>query len=103
MKTESFSGLGSNFQAHDSWATVGAGPIQDRTEEHLVSLDKAIVAAHKLLLKAIRDVQGGHEAPHVIREPKLNRFPLLVVMSEVVPTSVDWIDYIKKAEVERRV
>jgi len=103
MKTESFSGLGSNFQAHDSWATVGAGSIQDRLKEHLVSSDKAIVAGRKLLLKAIRDVQEGLEAPHVIREPKLNRFPHLVVMSEVVPTSVDWKDYIKKVEAKERV
>jgi hypothetical protein len=100
MKSKSFIGLGSNFQAHDSLATVGAGPIQDRTQEHLVSSDKVVVAARKLLLKAIQDVQEGRDAPHVVRDPKLNRFPHLVVLSEVISSSKDWRAHIKESEAE---
>ncbi len=70
--------------------------------ENLVSSDKAIVAARKLLLKAIKDVQEGGVAPHVVREPKLNRFPQLVVISDVIPGGVDWKDYTKKIEAELR-
>lgn len=100
MRSESFTGLASNFQAHDSLATVGAGPIQDRTQEHLVSSDKVIVATRKLLLRAIQDVKEGREAPHVVRDPKLNRFPYLVVLSEVISSSKDWRAHIKEAEAE---
>ena len=103
MKTWSYNGLGLNFQAHDVFATASAGAIQDRSNEHLVSSDKAIVAGRKLLLKAIRDVQEGREAPHVIRDPEFNQFPNLVVMSEVVPSTVDWRDLINKATEAREI
>lgn len=100
MKSKSFIGLGANFQAHDSLATVGAGPIQDRTQEHPVSSDKVVLAARKLLLKAIQDVQEGRDAPHAIRDPKVNRFPHLMVLSEVISSSKDWRAHIKEAEAE---
>jgi hypothetical protein len=90
MKSRSFSGLGPNFQVHDSCATAGAGPIQDRTQEHLISTDKAIVAMRKLLLKGIHEVEAGGEAPHVVRQPEHNRFPHLVVLSEVLSSAADW-------------
>jgi hypothetical protein len=96
MKAESFNGLGLNFQAHDIFATESAGPIQDRNREHLVSSDKAVVAARKLLLKAIRDVQEGKDPPHVIRDPGRNHFPHLLAMTEAIPASEDWKEYIKK-------
>ena len=59
MTAKSFTGMGFNFQAHDAFATESQGAIQDRTEEHLVSSDKAIVAARKLLLKAMTDAGGS--------------------------------------------
>ncbi len=103
MKTKSYSGLGFNFQIHDACVTEGMGPIQDRTQEYLGWSDKAVVATRKLLLNAIRDVQEGREAPHVERKPKLDRFAGLVVFSEVMPSSVDWRDYINKADAEGRL
>lgn len=102
MKMMSFTGMGFNFQAHDAFATESQGPIQDRTREHLVSSDKAIVAARKLLLNAIKDLKEGREPQHVIRDAKLNRFPHLVVISEIVAASTDWKQYSKKLESEYR-
>ena len=96
METTSFSGLGPNFQVHDSCATVGAGPIQDRAQEHLISTDKGIIAMRKLLLKAIQDVHEGREAPHIIRLPERNHFPHLVVLSEVISSSTDWRTHIRQ-------
>jgi phenylpropionate dioxygenase-like ring-hydroxylating dioxygenase large terminal subunit len=90
MKTLTFSGIGYSFQAQDACVNEGAGGIQDRTAEHLVSSDKAIVAARKLLLKGIQDVQEGRDALHVIRDPKSNHFPHLAILSEVLPSSTDW-------------
>jgi phenylpropionate dioxygenase-like ring-hydroxylating dioxygenase large terminal subunit len=96
MRTKSFTGMGFNFQAHDAFATESQGMIQDRTAEHLVSSDKAIVAARKLLLGGIEDVRQGREPRHLIRDPMANRFPHLMVISEVVPGSMAWKEYAKK-------
>lgn len=102
MKTKSYSGMGYGFQAHDVFATSSQGAIQDRTKEHLVSSDKAIAAARKLLEKAIRDVQEGREPPHVIRDPSQNRFPHLLVISDMIPGTADFRDYTKSREAEAR-
>jgi hypothetical protein len=98
MRTKSFAGLGPFFPSHDLFATESQGPIEDRTREHLVSSDKAISIGRKLLLKAMDDIQAGRDPLHVIRDPKLNRFPHMVVISEMVPSSIDWKDYARKAE-----
>lgn len=102
LKTRTYTGLGYHFPSHDAYATESQGPTQDRRQEHIVSSDKAIVAARKQLLKAIKDVQEGREAPHMVRDPKLNRFPHLVVISEVIPSSVNWKEHTKKVEAELR-
>jgi len=96
MTNESYTGIGFVFQAHDLCVVEGAGAIQDRTKEHLVSSDKAIVAARKLLLRAIKDVQEGRDAPHVIRDPKANNFLHLITRGEVIPSSTDWKEYVAK-------
>ncbi len=100
MKSKTYIGLGSFFPAHDLYATESQGAIQDRTQEHLVSSDKAILAARKLLLKAIQDMQQGREPPHVVRHSKLNHFPHLVVISEVTSSAVDWREYTRRVEAE---
>src|SRR6266545_7898101 len=66
MRTEAYAGLGTNFLPHDTCATEGAGPIQDRTQEHLGSTDRGILAARLVLLRAVRDVQAGRPAPAVV-------------------------------------
>ena len=96
MQTKSFTGMGLNFQAHDAFATESQGAIQDRTAEHPVSSDKAIIAARKLLLAGIEEVKQGRDPRHLIRDPRVNHFPHLIVISEVVPGSLDWREFIKK-------
>ena len=85
MQTQTFTGMGLNFQAHDAFATESQGPVQDRTAEHLVSSDKAIVAARKLLLNAMKDAQNGRDPQHVIRDLKSNRLLHLQALSAVIP------------------
>jgi phthalate 4,5-dioxygenase oxygenase subunit len=102
MKTKTYAGMGHGFQAHDAFATASQGTIQDRTDEHLVSSDKAIVAARKLLEKAIRDVQEGREPPHVVRSPSENRFPDLLVVSDMIPDTSDWKEYTRSLAAEAR-
>jgi phthalate 4,5-dioxygenase oxygenase subunit len=103
MKTQTFTGMGTNFQAHDAFATESQGAIQDRTREHLVSSDKAIVAARKLLLNAMKDVEEGRDPQHVIRDEKLNRLLHLQALSEVIPFSADVRGHIREriAEAQR--
>jgi phthalate 4,5-dioxygenase oxygenase subunit len=89
MKNKSFSGIGYNFQAQDACVIEGAGTIQDRTKEHLVTSDKAIVAARKLLLKGIQDVKEGRDPLHVVRDARQNQFSHIAVISEVAPKAAN--------------
>jgi hypothetical protein len=99
MKTESFTGIKfSDFNAHDLCVVEGAGPIQDRTREHLVSSDAPIVAARKLLLKAIKDIQEGHEPPFTMRDPQKKWSSYVLASNDLVPNGIDWRDYFKRIE-----
>ena len=61
QQSTTYIGIGRDFNTHDTWATEGAGPIQDRTTEHLGSQDKAIIASRRMLLAALKTIeQGGH-------------------------------------------
>jgi phenylpropionate dioxygenase-like ring-hydroxylating dioxygenase large terminal subunit len=86
-----YAGMGMVFQAHDLCMTEGAGPIQDRSQEHLSSQDAAMVASRQLLMKGLRDVAAGKDPPGVIRDPAQNRFPPLFTRhSSIVPLDADW-------------
>ncbi len=98
MNDHTYSGMGAVFPVHDGYATESQGPIQNRTQEHLTSSDKAIVAARKLLLNAIKGVQEGREAPHVIRLPEMNHFSNILVISEVVSSSVSVKDFVRQRQ-----
>ena len=102
MKNKTYAGMGSGFQAHDAFATASQGAVQDRTDEHLVSSDKAIVAARKVMEKAISEVQQGKDPPHVIRTASANSFPNLLVLSDMIPEGSDWKEYTKSLEAEAR-
>lgn len=95
MKDKTFAGIGLFFAEHDLYATESMGAICDRTQEHLGSTDKPIIAARRLLLKMIRKMQQDGEPLHVIRDPGANRFPHLLVLSEVISLSTDWRNYWK--------
>jgi phenylpropionate dioxygenase-like ring-hydroxylating dioxygenase large terminal subunit len=90
MKDRTFAGLGTSFVAHDACATETMGSIQDREDEHLGATDKAIVMARLLLLRAIRAVENGGEAPHVVRQPEINRHPLLGAVDLEISDAFDW-------------
>jgi phenylpropionate dioxygenase-like ring-hydroxylating dioxygenase large terminal subunit len=89
MRTRSFIGMGPSFNVHDGWATVGEGPIQDRTTERLGSTDKGVITARKLLLRAIHEVQEGGEPPFLVKKEGDNDFAHLRAVDEVVDKSAD--------------
>ena len=101
MRDRWYSGLGSYFPAHDVWATDSQGPIQDRTREHLGYTDRVIVAARKVMRHAIQAVLEGKEPPHVVRDPRNNSFPEIVVLSEVLPAAEDWRSCWRRAGARR--
>jgi phthalate 4,5-dioxygenase oxygenase subunit len=102
MKNKTYAGMGHGFQAHDAFATTSQGAIQDRTEEHLVLSDRAIVAARKLMQKAIKDIEEGRDPPHVVRGANENRFPNLLVVSDMISDDSDYKQYTKSLEAEAR-
>jgi phthalate 4,5-dioxygenase oxygenase subunit len=44
-------------------ATESAGPIYDRTREHLGSTDVAVIRLHRMLLRAAKGLASGEEPP----------------------------------------
>jgi hypothetical protein len=102
MTTGTYSGIPMRlFTAQDLWATESAGPVQDRTQEHLAYTDRGIVTTRSLLLRAIKEVEAGREPPHIVRSPAANQFPQLVARNDVLPTDVDWRTYWMEAAPER--
>jgi phthalate 4,5-dioxygenase len=96
MKADTFAGLGISFPDQDACVTEGAGPIQDRTQEHLASTDKCLVASRIMLLKAIRELQQGIEPPLFTRDPLANAEVPVSTMPIQVPAGVDWREYVKE-------
>ena len=58
QKYRTYSGI-KNASIQDRAIQETMGAIYDRTKEHLGSADTAIIAARRLLLQAVRDVQAG--------------------------------------------
>ncbi len=88
---QNYTGMGANFNTHDAFATESQGPIQNRTREHLATTDVALLAARKLMLKAIDDVSAGREPLGVLRDPAKNEYRLLcsfdVLAEESIPNT----------------
>jgi len=93
--------MGAVFQAHDLCVTEGAGPIQDRSREHLTPQDTSVVMSRKLLLKGLADVQAGRDPMGVIRDPAQNRFPRLFTWdAAIVPLDTDWKEHFHRMDAE---
>ena len=82
--------MGRIFNVQDTAIVEGTGPIVDRTREFLGPSDRAIIAARRQVLRAIREVEAGREAPHVVRTHEKNHFLDLTVISEVITDGTDW-------------
>jgi hypothetical protein len=94
QKRDTFSGMGPVFVVQDSFATETAGPVQDRTQEHLAPSDGAIVATRVFMLRAIKDVQEGRDPPHVLRHPEdQDRLLDIDVIAEELPLGITLDEY----------
>jgi len=74
----------------DTAIVEGSGAIVDRTQEFLGPSDRAIIAARRQVLRAIREVAAGNDAPNTWREESGNHYPQLTVVSEVLTDGADW-------------
>jgi phenylpropionate dioxygenase-like ring-hydroxylating dioxygenase large terminal subunit len=64
QRSRTYLGMGEDdINLHDQWAVESMGAIQDRTQEHLGTTDKVIMANRRTLLKAIETVRSGGRPP----------------------------------------
>jgi nitrite reductase/ring-hydroxylating ferredoxin subunit len=89
QRTATFSGLGPEFPASDACVNEGAGPIQDRTKEHLGAADRVIPACRELMLRSIRMVAEGADPPGLIRDPEVNRVDPLWLKKNAPPVAAE--------------
>ena len=64
---ETYTGMGADINVHDQWACESMGAIQDRTQEHLGTSDKAIAAYRRLLRRGDRASRQRRAADHGAR------------------------------------
>ena len=89
MKSVSFAGMGRFFPSHDLFAVQTPGAIHDRSREHLVSGDIAIVAARRMLLDAMKAMAQGKEPPLVLRSANENVFNDILVTGTLLEKGID--------------
>ena len=89
MVGETFSGMGSDFQGHDRFATESQRAISDRTREHLGSTDRGVILMRRQLLAAVDDVEAGREP--LLRRRRENADPLadMVVRAARLPRGAE--------------
>jgi len=85
QKTRTYTGItGTNTQ--DMALQEGMGPICDRSQEHLGTTDRAVIAARQLLLEAADVVEAGGDPLGVDPASYRTWRPI----DKIVPNDVDW-------------
>ena len=75
----------SGEEQEDAAVALSMGPIYDRSREHLVPADAAVVRMRRLLLDAARAVEAGEDPPPL---PDLSR--VCAVSDTEIPPGADW-------------
>jgi phthalate 4,5-dioxygenase len=86
MVRGTFSGMGTNFLAHDKFATESQRPISDRTREHLGTTDRGVILMRRQLLDAIADVEAGREPLLLRRRDGVDPLAEMVVRAAKLPS-----------------
>ena len=103
MKWESYTGMGVDFVIHDLAATESQGPVQNRADEHLGAMDRALVIERQVMVKAILDLQEGLEPANVVRRPEDNVFRIIANNGVYQESTKPWKIVAKDLEAEVRV
>jgi phthalate 4,5-dioxygenase oxygenase subunit len=86
QKRETFTGIeGINLQDHAVQESMG--PIVDRSREHLVASDKAIVTARHLLMHAVKKMEQKEDPPNIW--PGCSQ---IRAIHKTIPAGIDWRD-----------
>jgi hypothetical protein len=83
---ESWSGF-RGFEPEDGAVALSMGPIFDRSKEHLVPADGAVVHLRRILLDAAKRVQGGADP---LALPDLSK--VVAVADTEIPQGARWQD-----------
>ena len=102
MGQNSFSGMSDYFPAQDAFAVETQGPIQDRMEEHLGSTDVVITGIRRMLLEAMKQMDGGASAPWVIREGGPDPFEDFICTSGFINDDEDSSSHCRRLLAERK-
>lgn len=87
MQGKSFSGF--HFPTTEDFAVAESqGVIADRTKEYLSSGDRAVVRVRNILIKAVRQFEGG-ELPAIAQHQAIP-YQSVRPMSDIVAPSFDW-------------
>lgn len=89
----SFSGI-PGLLREDGAVAVAMGPIADRTKEHLVPADVAIIRARRLLLEGVRAVARGEEPPG--RAP--SDFSAIRSTEGILDRGASWQEFVQHAQ-----
>jgi len=92
QRHETYTGMGTDINVHDTWAVESMGAVQDRTAEHLGSTDKAIITNRRILLSAIDDVERNSDPPFVVMPEDACRFrgPISI---DTMGSAANWRDW----------
>ena len=101
QETATYTGMGPDINVHDQWACESMGAIQDRTEEHLGTSDKAISAYRKLLRSAIEQMNKGERPIMVLDETQATSITGPAAIDGIGPAD-DWQGYWQKTEASKR-
>ncbi|MBX6326966.1 MAG: aromatic ring-hydroxylating dioxygenase subunit alpha [Pseudolabrys sp.] len=98
---ETYTGMGADINVHDQWACESMGAIQDRTQEHLGTSDKAIVAYRRLLRQAIEQAGRGTTPLMVLDARQAEAITGPPAIDGIAPAD-DWQGYWRRTDAAKR-
>jgi hypothetical protein len=100
QEAETYTGMGLDINVHDQWAVESPGPVFDRTNEHLATSDKAIIAYRRMLRRAIDAVGEGGRLPGIANGDALDtKGPVAV---DAIAPDAEWQSVWRDRDTERR-
>jgi hypothetical protein len=96
-----YTGMGADINVHDQWACESMGAIQDRTQEHLGTSDKAISAYRRLLRQALEQSGNGARPMMVLDAAQAATITGPACVDGIGPAG-DWQGYWQRTDADRR-
>jgi phenylpropionate dioxygenase-like ring-hydroxylating dioxygenase large terminal subunit len=102
QKNHTYTGMGFDINVHDQWAVESQGPIHNRTREHLVNSDKAIVLFRTMLMNAIEQVESGSAPPLMALDATMAKQVTGPITVDGIAPTAEWQAYWQDADVRKR-